>query len=112
MPLVSTDYQVSLGRSVSSAELQVAYVAGPTNTVLAFQKAPVALTNIRVDLTASGCSFSIDRAYNNTLFAIISADRQSTIFRVITGTAVQGLTGNGTDTVTQEFRRLYSLGYL
>lgn len=112
MPLVSTDYQVSLGRSLSSTELQVAYVTGPINTVLAFQKAPVALTNKRVDLTANGCSFSIDYAYNNTFFAIISSNRLSTIFKAVTGTAVQGLTGNNSDTVTQEFRRLYALGYL
>ncbi len=112
MPLVSTDFQVSLGRSLSSTELNVAYVLGPTDTVLAFQKAPVPLANKRVDLTANGCAFSVDYAYNGTYFAIISADRRSTIFQAVTGTAAQTLSGNGTDTVTQEFRRLYSLGYL
>jgi len=112
--VIHTDNQVSLGHSLSSAQYQVAYKTGVAGTVLAFQNAPVALTNQLVNLQAGPgniFTFSMDRAYNGTYAAIVSGNSTSNIFQVVTGTATQNLTANNLDTVTREIRRLYSLGY-
>jgi hypothetical protein len=104
------DYQVSLGQSLSSRG--VAYITGASNTVLAFEPNPVNLTGTLANITANGASIAVDRAYNGTLFAVVSANRTSSIFTCVTGTPVQSMSNNGSESVTPEVRRLASLGYL
>ena len=104
------DYQVSLGQSLSSRG--VAYITGAPNTVLAFETNPVNLTGVLANLTANGATLAVDRAYNNTLFALVSSNRTSNIFNCLTATTAQSLTANGSESVTPEVRRLASLGYL
>lgn len=107
------DNQVSLGQSFSA--LGVAYLTGPTNSVLAFSNAPVALTTTLVNLTGSTPSSwtaKVDQAYNGVLFAIVNKDRSSSIFTSNTALATQTVTDNGYNTVTGEIRRLSHLGYL
>ena len=108
--IIAFDYQVSLGQSLSSRG--VAYLTGPVGSVLTFEDPNKSLTGILVNLTGNGSTFAVDRAYNNTLFAIVSASRLSSIFNCVTGTTAQSLTANDYDSVTPEVRRLASLGYL
>ena len=108
--IISFDNQVSLGQSLSASG--VAYISGAPNTVLAFEQAGAAMTGLLVNLTVNGASIRVDRAYNGTLFGVVSADRSSSIFTCATATAVQTVTFNGFEAVTPEVRRLASLGYL
>jgi len=108
--IIAFDYQVSLGQSLSSRG--VAYLTGPVGSVLTFEDAGKSLTGLLVNLTGNGSTFAVDKAYNNTLFAIVNANRSSSIFVCVTGTTTQSLTANDYDSVTPEVRRLASLGYL
>jgi hypothetical protein len=108
--IIAFDYQVSLGQSLSSRG--VAYLTGPVGSVIAFQTVPVNLTGLLVNLTANGSTLAVDRAYNNTVFAVVSSDRLSNIFTCATATSTQTVTYNNSDSVTPEVRRLASLGYL
>jgi hypothetical protein len=105
--------QVSLGTSASA--LGVAYLTGPTNSVLAFSDTSKALTNQLVSVsgnTPSAWTAQIDRAYNTVNFAVINQDRSSSIFTAVTASTTQTVTDNGYNTVTGEIRRLSHLGYL
>jgi len=108
--IIAFDYQVSLGQSLSSRG--VAYLTGSVGSVLAFQTEPVSLTGLLVNLTANGATLAVDRAYNNTVFAVVSSDRLSNIFTCATATSTQTVTYNNSDSVTPEVRRLAALGYL
>jgi hypothetical protein len=104
------DQQVSLGANVSA--YGVAYVAGPVGSVLAFTpKSPILNREIKVTI-ASGVSARIDQVYQNTLFAVVSADRSATIFTANTAAQNQTATYNGYNTVTGATRKLVYLGYL
>lgn len=105
--------QVSLGQSFSA--LGVAYLTGPANSVLAFDAPNGSLTNLLVSVsgtTPSVWSAKIDRAYNRVGFALMAADRSSSIFTYSSAAATQSVSANGFNTVTQEIRRLCTLGYL
>lgn len=108
--IIAFDNQVSLGQSLSARG--VAYISGAPNTVLTFEPAGATLTGLLVNITANGANITVDRAYHNTLFAIISSDRSSSIFTCTTATTVQSVGSNGFESVTPEVRRLASLGYL
>jgi hypothetical protein len=62
----------------------------------------------------NGTTLRVDTAYIGTTFALVYQDRSSSLFTVIsTGpTTRQTLTANGFDTVTPEFKRLWTLGYI
>lgn len=85
--------------------------AGPNVLGIAFNSPPPVVTGLYVTLSVfPGTSFKVDRGFQGTTFAVISSDRASSLFTVLTGTVVQSVTANGLDTVTNETRRLASLG--
>jgi hypothetical protein len=103
------DNQVSLGTSASA--FGVAYLTGAAGSVLAFT--PVSpLSNVLVSLSGTGWTAKVDRAYNGSAFAIMAADRSSTIFTANTAVVGQTVTNNGFNTVTGQIRKLVYLGYV
>jgi|688.fasta_scaffold324763_2 hypothetical protein len=103
------DNQVSLGASVSA--YGVAYLTGATRSVLAFTSISPIIGR-EVAISGPGWTARIDQAYQNTQFAVVSADRSSSIFTANTATASQTVAFNEYKTVTGETRRLATLGYL
>ena len=64
---------------------------------------------------ATGTVIRVDRAHNNTTFAVLFNDHSSSLFTCLTASGmgtVQSLTANGFDTSFPEIRRLVTLGYI
>lgn len=73
---------------------------------------PASGTNAFVTLSAAtGTTFRVNTAHNNTTFGVIYTDGSSTLFTCLTGTTGQSLTANNFDTTYPEIRRLFVLGY-
>lgn len=109
------DQQVSLGQGASA--YNVAYITGAPGSVLAFT--PVTVTNansalVNINIVGGNATGTarIAQAYHGTQFAVLSADRQSSIFTANTATANQTVTYNSYNTVTGQIRKLVYLGYL
>jgi len=101
--------QVSLGASLSA--YGVAYVTGAARSILAFT--PVSpIIGREINITGPGWTARIDQAYHNSLFAVLSTGRTSSIFTANTASAGQTVTYNGYNTVTGKIRDLVMSGYL
>lgn len=93
--------------------------AGSNIELVAFNDAPVALTNTYATLSANtsvadAVTLRVDRAYNGVQFGVIYKDRSSSIFTAATATQSpngQTLTANGSESVSPNLRRLVNLGY-
>jgi hypothetical protein len=60
---------------------------------------------------ATGTSFRVDSAYNGQTMAVVFTDDTSSLFTVVTGTTVQGLTANEFDTSYPVIQKEVYLGY-
>ena len=100
--------------------------AGSNIELVAFNDAPVALTNAYATLSANtspnsqtlsaanAVTLRVDRAYNGVQFGVIYKDRSSSIFTAATATQLpngQTLTNNEYESVSPNLRRLVNLGY-
>ena len=91
---------------------------GSNEKYVAFNDAPVALTNNFQTVSANGTKLRIDTSYNGVTFAVINQDGSSSTFAAVTGTTdaasraiylPQSTTYNAFDTVTSEKLRLWNL---
>ena len=73
-------------------------------------KADNLLTGTLATLSAfPGTQFSVDRAYNNTSFAIVYNNNTSSLFTCLTATTKQTLAANNFQTIVPEMKRLWNL---
>lgn len=91
---------------------------GSNEKYVAFNNAPVALTNNFQTISANNTKLRIDTAYNGVNFAVINNNGSSSTFTALTGTTgaasrniylAQSTNYNAFDTVTSEKSRLWNL---
>lgn len=98
---------LTTGTTASKAVRGVAF-----NTLLSSAVSPASGTGSFATLSAfAGTTFRVDRAYNGQTMAVIFTDESSSLFTVVTGTALQTLTANGFDTSFPQIQKEVYLGY-
>ena len=98
--------------------LSVGTVAGKAvqgvifNTLLSSAYSPASGTGTFATLSAfSGTTFRVDAAYNGQQMGILNVDDSTSLFTVVTGTALQTVSAADWTASYPEIRRLIQLGY-
>ena len=82
------------------------------NTLLSSAYSPASGTGTFATLSAAiGTTFRVDAAYNGQQMGILNTDDSTSLFTVVTGTALQVLSAADWTASFPEVRRLVTLGY-
>jgi hypothetical protein len=101
-----------LNTSLSASNLSVVVDALSAYVGLAYNPVSLTTTNSAIQAaTIQGCSLRIAAGYNNSVFALVKADRSATLFTFLSAGAPQTPTASTLRYSTPELRRLSVLGY-